>query len=83
MTVARCLSEREAATVLGVSVFTLRKWRWQGKGPRYVKFAGADRGATGVAGRIAYQESALTDFIQRSTIATSDHELDQANAGRR
>ena len=31
------LTDREAAPILGVSVYTLRKWRCTGTGPAYVK----------------------------------------------
>lgn len=31
------LAEREAAAILGVSIQTLRNWRWRGEGPRYRK----------------------------------------------
>lgn len=31
------LPERDAATYLGFQPTTLRKWRWQGLGPSYVR----------------------------------------------
>jgi excisionase family DNA binding protein len=37
------LSEREAATHLGLSRKTLTRWRWAGKGPAFHKFGGAVR----------------------------------------
>lgn len=35
--------EQEAARVLCLSVKTLRRWRWAGKGPRFLKIGGAVR----------------------------------------
>ncbi len=35
--------EHEAARILGLSVKTLRRWRWAGKGPRFLKIGGAVR----------------------------------------
>jgi len=37
--IAGYTDERQTAEELGVSLRTLRKWRQQGKGPAYVKFA--------------------------------------------
>ena len=39
-----CLvDEREAAKRLGLAVATLRRWRWVGRNPRFVKIGGAVR----------------------------------------
>ncbi len=46
--------ETEAAHVLGLSVKTLRRWRWAGKGPRFVKVGAAVR----------YDPADLTAFIE-------------------
>ena len=35
--------EGQAASFLGVSVATLRRWRLMGQGPRYLKYPGAVR----------------------------------------
>lgn len=35
----RLLTEREVASVLNVSLSCLRKWRWQKKGPSYIKLS--------------------------------------------
>ena len=41
---ARALvNENEAARILGLSVKTLRRWRWAGKGPVFRKIGGAVR----------------------------------------
>ncbi len=37
------LNEREAARRLGLRIATLRRWRWAGKGPRFLKLCGAVR----------------------------------------
>jgi predicted DNA-binding transcriptional regulator AlpA len=35
--------ETEAARVLGLSVRTLKKWRWSGRGPKFLRLNGAVR----------------------------------------
>jgi hypothetical protein len=35
--------EAEAARLLGLSVRTLQKWRWSGKGPEFLRLNGAVR----------------------------------------
>lgn len=37
------LNEKDAAAILCVKVPTLRRWRWAGKGPRFLKICGAVR----------------------------------------
>ena len=37
------LNEHEAAQVLGLKVATLRRWRWAGKPPRFLKIGAAVR----------------------------------------
>lgn len=37
------LDEHAAARRLGLSVKTLRRWRWAGRGPRFVKLGAAVR----------------------------------------
>jgi hypothetical protein len=37
------LDETNAARILGLSVKTLRRWRWAGKGPAFLKIGGAVR----------------------------------------
>ena len=37
------VNEHEAARLLGLSVKTLRRWRWAGRGPNFVKIGSAVR----------------------------------------
>ena len=37
------LNESQAADLLNIKVPTLRRWRWAGKGPRFLKIGGAVR----------------------------------------
>lgn len=49
--------------ILCIAPATLRKWRWEGKGPRFIK----------VGRKVAYRESDITDFIEAQVrISTSD-----------
>ncbi len=57
------LTETEAAALLGLKVATLRRWRWAGKGPRFLKIGGAVR----------YDPADLEAFISAARrISTSD-----------
>lgn len=47
------VNEHEAAKALGLSVKTLRRWRWTGKPPPFVKIGAAVR----------YEPPILRDFI--------------------
>ena len=47
------VDEIAAAQLLGLSVKTLRRWRWAGKGPRFVKLGSAVR----------YHPADLDEFI--------------------
>ncbi len=40
---SRLLKEGEAAKFLSLEVATLRRWRWSGRGPRFLKLGGAVR----------------------------------------
>ena len=48
------VNEIEAARILDLSPLTLRRWRWAGKGPRFVKIGAAVR----------YDLADLTTFIE-------------------
>ena len=52
----RLLKEYEAANFLAVEVSTLRRWRWAGKGPSFLKIGGAVR----------YDLAVLEAFIEAS-----------------
>ena len=54
-TAARALlNETEAARILAMRVTTLRRWRWAGRGPRFVKIGAAVR----------YDRADLSAFIE-------------------
>ncbi len=48
------VNETEAAAILGLSVKTLRCWRWAGKKPRFLKLGSAVR----------YERAELAAFIE-------------------
>ncbi len=50
----KLLKEAKAAAILDVEVATLRRWRWAGKGPRFLKLGAAVR----------YDSADLTAFIE-------------------
>ena len=50
------MTETEAARLLGLKVATLRRWRWGGKPPRFLKIGGAVR----------YDPADLEAFIEQS-----------------
>lgn len=48
------LTETEAAEFLRVAVATLRRWRWSGRAPRFVK----------IGNRVRYEVAALNAVIE-------------------
>jgi predicted DNA-binding transcriptional regulator AlpA len=59
----RLLNERETANLLGLKVETLRRWRWAGKPPRFLKIGSAVR----------YEPAELAVFIEEARrTSTSD-----------
>jgi predicted DNA-binding transcriptional regulator AlpA len=58
------LSAEELATLWGVSNNTLRKWRWEGKGPRFTK----------LGARVVYRQSDIDAFAE-SNVFSSTTEL--------
>ena len=57
------IKEAEAARILSVEISTLRRWRWAGRGPRFVRLGSA----------IRYETEVLTKFIKQGRrTSTSD-----------
>lgn len=54
--------ERAAAEFLGVTVFTMRDWRFRKVGPSYVKYLNK---------AIRYEHAALERFLEQSRVATA------------
>lgn len=52
----RLLNEHEVAEILNVSAPTLRKWRWEGKGPQFVK----------IGHRVAYKSNEIDQYIENN-----------------
>lgn len=50
----RYLDEKEASQIAGVSVFALRKWRWNGSGPDFFKLGRSVR----------YSEKELLEWLE-------------------
>jgi predicted site-specific integrase-resolvase len=65
------LTEAEAAAWLRVKIFTLRKWRREGRGPPYSRCGGR---------LIRYAADDLTDWIGRNTFTSTANELRETNA---
>ena len=55
------LREQEAAKILGISIRCLQAWRFQGRGPKYVKLGAAVR----------YRPTDLDQFIAQNTVAAT------------
>ena len=59
----RLLKEQEAAEILNMEVSTLRKWRWAGEGPKFLKIGAAVR----------YDPEELKDYLAKQVrVSTSD-----------
>jgi predicted DNA-binding transcriptional regulator AlpA len=58
------LKEAEVADFLNVSVLTLRRWRWQRRGPRFVKLGRAVR----------YRPEEVEDFVRCGTEKSGSEE---------
>lgn len=64
------MTEQEAASWLRRSVHTLRRWRSQGKGPRYIKMQGETRKGKGRGGFVVYRLEDLIEFAKELTVQT-------------
>jgi predicted site-specific integrase-resolvase len=53
-----CLNDVEAARYMGVSPHTLRSWRRNGKGPKYIR----------IEGRILYLQSDLDAYLMEHRV---------------
>jgi predicted site-specific integrase-resolvase len=51
------VSPKEAASILGRSHATLKRWRYEGVGPNFVE----------MQGRVSYDLAVLLDYIQENT----------------
>ncbi len=59
----RLLNEKEVAELFSIKVVTLRRWRWLGTGPRFLKIGGAVR----------YDPQVLKNYLSdRARTSTSD-----------
>ncbi len=65
------LNEREAARRLSLRIATLRRWRWAGKGPRFLKLCGAVR----------YDPADLEAFISDARRTSTSDDGTAAQAG--
>jgi len=61
------LTPKQAAELLCMSEMTLRKWRWEGKGPQFVK----------MGRKVVYRQNDLQEFIQ-SMVRTSTSDTGEA-----
>ncbi len=67
----RLLNEKEVAELFSVKVSTLRRWRWCGRGPSFLKLGGAVR----------YDPQELKNFLAASKrTSTSDLPETQASS---
>ncbi|MBM4373361.1 MAG: transcriptional regulator [Deltaproteobacteria bacterium] len=69
------ISSAQAAVALGVKIQTLRAWRVQGKGPRYVRL-GDNR-----LGRVGYRPEDVAAWIDARVAASTSEETVRAAAG--
>lgn len=55
--VPRLVNTKKAAEILGRSPNTLKRWRYEGVGPRYVE----------IEGRVSYDVAVLIEYINENT----------------
>lgn len=64
----RYYTEAELATMLAVKKITLRKWRVQGWGPKFVKFTEAKQAP------VRYEHDAVMEFLASRTFSQTSGE---------
>jgi hypothetical protein len=65
MNQSRAISSAEAATLLGLSPYTLRLWRHLGKGPSYIKLGNSKQAG------VVYDEAEVLAFRNARTFAST------------
>ncbi len=61
------LTTANAAVLLSVKPQTLRKWRLNGRGPRYCRLGGP-------GGRVAYRPADIEEWLSKSTFSSTSSE---------
>lgn len=62
----KLITPEEASEILCISPLTLRKWRWEGKKPQFVK----------IGRKVAYRRTDIASFIEAQIRkSTSDHSI--------
>ena len=61
----KMLSTADAARMLGLAPYTLRRWRYEGKGPRFVKLSRSQQAA------VIYYEDDVQAFLAARTFAST------------
>lgn len=59
----RYLKTPQAAALLGLSSATLEDWRWQRKGPPYIRLS---------SGCIRYDEDQLTEWMEKHSVINQE-----------
>jgi predicted DNA-binding transcriptional regulator AlpA len=62
------ISSKRTAAMLGIKLQTLRRWRYEGKGPEYIRM-GAKIGS-----RVAYRVDAVESWIETHSFRSTAHE---------
>lgn len=60
---------QQTAEHLCVSELTLRKWRWEGKGPKFAK----------IGRKVVYRQADLTEYVQNQ-LRTSTSDLGEVSS---
>jgi predicted DNA-binding transcriptional regulator AlpA len=58
-TIHRYLNEHQVSSMTGLSLGSLRNWRWLGKGPVYVK----------IGRSVRYKESDILEFMEAHMVS--------------